>query len=207
MTTDDGALEDTRLLAAWRGGDSGAGEVLFERHYAAIARFFANKAGDDGPDLTQRTFLALLEGKDRFRADSSFRTYVFGIARNVLYKHLRGKVRLGAFDALRTSVRDLGPSPTAVVAKRRQDQRLLDALRGLPIELQVILELHYWEDLPGPALADVLDIPEGTARTRLRKAKAMLAEELPVDARRPAVDGVASDFEPWVRSLRDLVAR
>lgn len=205
MTGETSPKGDEELLAAWRSGDSRAGEELFERHYAAMARFFANKAGDEGPDLTQRAFLALLEGKDRFRADSSFRTYLFGIARNVLYKHLRSKVRHGPFDALRTSVRDLGPSPTAVLAKRRQDQLLLDALRGLPIELQVILELHYWEDLPGPALAGVLEIPEGTARTRLRKAKAVLAEAIPADARRRAVDGVDSDFEPWVRSLRDLV--
>jgi DNA-directed RNA polymerase specialized sigma24 family protein len=41
-------------------------------------------------------------------------------------------------------------------------------MRHLPVDLQVILELHYWEDLPGPELSEALDVPLGTAKSRLR---------------------------------------
>ena len=49
---------DAELVDAWRAGDRGAGEALFERHYDAVARFFHNKVGDAASDLIQRAFLA-----------------------------------------------------------------------------------------------------------------------------------------------------
>lgn len=131
---------DEALYAAWRGGDSKAGVLLFERHYLAVARFFRNKVEDDG-DLVQKTFLACLEGKERNRGDSSFRTYVFAVAHNVLYKHLRGKVREGArLDFGLTSVHDLDPTAVTVLARRREERLLLLALRRIPLDHQVLLE-------------------------------------------------------------------
>ena len=71
---------------AEKAGDAEAGTTLFERHFEAIARFFRNKT--DGPldDLVQRTFLGVLEGRDRIRGEAGFRGYLFGVARNVLRK-------------------------------------------------------------------------------------------------------------------------
>ncbi|MFY0540440.1 RNA polymerase sigma factor [Nannocystis pusilla] len=76
---------DSQLLTAWRGGDQAAGEALFARHFASIARFFRNKIHGDIEELIQRTFLGCLEGQQRFSGEGSFRGFLFGIARNVLY--------------------------------------------------------------------------------------------------------------------------
>src|SRR5262245_60999657 len=81
--------EDLALLNRWRDGDRAAGEALFARHFDGLYRFFEHKTGGDADDLTQRTFLACVRSRDQFRGASSFRTYLFAIARHELYAHLR----------------------------------------------------------------------------------------------------------------------
>ena len=88
-------MDDAQLLSAWREGDEDAGEVLFERFYDGLSRFFRNKAGEHAPDLIQRTFLVLLETQGRMREGTTFQAYLFGVARNILLEHYRGKRRDG----------------------------------------------------------------------------------------------------------------
>ena len=89
---------DIDLLDAWRAGDPRAGNELFNRHFDSVCRFFANKAGNEVDDLIQRTFLACVEGRDRFRGDASFRGYLFGVARNVLHARLQRLVDVGLLE-------------------------------------------------------------------------------------------------------------
>ena len=82
-------LDDKALLEAWRTGDAEAGQSLFERHFDSVYGFFETKCAPDADELVQATFLAILRAKDQFRGDSSFRTYLFTIARHELYRVLR----------------------------------------------------------------------------------------------------------------------
>ncbi len=193
---------DNELLAAWVAGDRRAGQTLFERHYDALDRFFVNKVGDRAGDLVQRTFVACIEAAPRFRGDSSFRTFLFAIARNQLLKHLRDHGRERArLDPATTSICDLDPSPSVLAAGREQERQLLAALRRLPIDEQVALELHYWEQLPSAEIAVVLDIPIGTVKSRLRRARDRLEAELTGAPQRPAS---ADDLDRWAADLRAL---
>jgi RNA polymerase sigma factor (sigma-70 family) len=79
---------DLELLASWRDGDTKAGNALFDRYFDALFRFFRNKVQEGAEDLVQQTFLALVQSRDRFRGDSSFRTYLFTAARSKLYNYL-----------------------------------------------------------------------------------------------------------------------
>lgn len=173
---DEQGRSDGELLRAWHQGDKNAGQALFRRHYDAVSRFFRNKVPEP-KDFVQRTFLACLENAGRFRGDSSFRTFLFAIANNVLRKHYRsqrgprGKVDLGT-----VSVEDLGQSPSRVVAESEQKRLLLRALRRLNVDHQVPLELHYWEHLKMVEIAEVLELPVGTVKTRIRAAKQRLRE-------------------------------
>src|SRR5687767_9859628 len=108
------AATDVELLEAWRGGDKPAGVELFERHFDAIYRFFRSKVDDAAEDLTQQTFLGCVRGKQVFRGDASFRTYLYTIARNRLYTHIRDRQRRDAVVEIgEQSVADLGlASPT-----------------------------------------------------------------------------------------------
>jgi RNA polymerase sigma factor (sigma-70 family) len=169
---------DLELLARWRDGDLQAGAQLFERHFDAVRRFFRTKvAAEDVEDTIQRVFLACVESRNAFRGDASFRTYVFTIARHELYRHLRRRGRdaiaLG-LDASVSSVYALGISPSSAVGREENERRVRQALRRLPVEQQTMLELRYWEDLPTPEIAAIMEIAEATVRTRLFRARAAL---------------------------------
>ena len=201
------AADDLQLLEAWRGGDRRAGEQLFERHFDAVARFFRNKVNDGIDDLIQRTFLACVEGKDRFRGEASFRTFLFAVAHNVLSKHYRSKRRHGdRIDFGVTSVHDLAPSPSVVIGKHHEHRVLLKALRRIPLEHQIVLELYYWERQTAAEVAQVLDVPEGTARTRIRRAKQLLEEQMNrLVEDKALLESTLVNLDSWAASLRDLL--
>ncbi len=195
---------DFELLDAWRGGDRMAGNALFDRYFDALFRFFRNKVTDGADDLVQQTFLACVESRDRFRGDSSFRTYLFTVARSKLYDHLGRQHRQGAVDYGVTSCVDLGMSPSGVMAEDEQQRMLLAGLRALPVDLQVALELFYFERIRGPELAEVLAVPEGTVRSRLRRGKELLRAQLERLLHTPAaVEQTMTDLEAWAAKLRE----
>jgi RNA polymerase sigma factor (sigma-70 family) len=170
---------DFELLDAWRAGCSAAGEALFERHFAAVCRFFRSKLDADVDDLVQSTFLACLEHRDQFRKKSSFRTYLLAIARYELLAHLRRHRSPGKpIEASNDSMADLEPSPRALIIATEEQDLLLQALKSIPLDLQIVVELYYWEEMTSREIAEVLDIPEGTARSRLRRAREALCAAL-----------------------------
>jgi RNA polymerase sigma factor (sigma-70 family) len=168
---------DGELVTRWRAGDQAAGEALFARHFDALYRFFASKSADPG-DLTQATLLAVVRSRQQFAGRSSFRTYLFCIARNELYDHLRAQRRGRAFDPAVSSIVDLVTTPATQLDRGEDHRRLCQALRQLPVEQQTLLELHYWEELDAAALAEVFEAPPATIRTRLRRARIALRASL-----------------------------
>ena len=197
---------DFELLEAWREGDQAAGETLFDRHFDALARFFANKVSEGLDDLVQQTFLGAVEARDRFRGDAQFKTFLLRIGHHVLCKHYRRKrVRNEEPDFSVTAVADLAPSPSSLVARRMEQRLLLQALRAIPLDFQVVLELAYWEGLSATEIATVLDIPVGTSKTRIRRAKQLLGRQLEALCTSPELlHSTLGDLEGWAASLRQL---
>lgn len=194
---------DAELVAAWQSGDAGAGELLFDRHFASVSRFFRNKVGDCLDDLVQATFMKLLEAPKGFRGEGSFRSYLFGVAYNVLRRHFRDRRRDERIDFGVTSVHAAGASPSSVLDADREHRSLLHALRRIPIEHQTLLELFYWESLSATEIGEVLGLPEGTVRTRLRRARALLADELAkVIPDAAQLESTLGRLDDWARSLR-----
>ena len=195
---------DQDLLVAWRGGDQTAGEALFERYYPAMVRFFANKVAGDPADLIQETFMGCVSGQERIRETGNFRSFLFGIAYNRLKKHYaRGRVDAERIDYGSQSAADLGPGPGTMMAKGAEQRLLLDALRRIPVEHQVVLELFYWESMTSAAIADVLAEPHGTVRTRIRRARQLLEEQLAQVAGNPELARKTSaDLDGWAQKIR-----
>ncbi len=174
--------DDVELLRRWHGGDKTAGNELFARHFPALRRFFRNKVGhEEAEDLIQRTMLETVRSAPSFRGEASFRTFIFTIARRELCHHIRRKHRKGGeadLDFSVSSLEALGTSPSGLAAQRQDHQRILAALRAIPLDFQITLELHYWEQLEAKELAEVLGIAPGTVRSRLHRARAALRELL-----------------------------
>jgi len=169
---------DLELFTRWRAGDNAAGSALIKRHFVPLHRFFASKAHGHEEDLIQTTFLACVETRDAFREESSFRTYLFKLARFQLFTHYRKVYRKGNLDFTTTSIRDLGTSPSGTLLRRQERDLLERALQHVPVDQLIALELTYWEGLAAPDVAEVLGIPENTVYSRLRRAKGHLREAL-----------------------------
>lgn len=196
---------DHQLLGAWRGGDRQAGSKLFDRHFRALRRFFRNKVRDESEadELVQRSFMACVSGVERFREEASFRTWLFAVAHNVLREHLRERAKR-PLDFGSESIAALEPGPSTNFARQREHRVLLEGLRALPLESQVMLELYYWEQLPARELGLVFDVPVGTVRGRIRKAKELLSVELARLAREGEVlETTEEQLDDWARRVRE----
>lgn len=197
-------IGDPELLAAWREGDVRAGQELFSRYFEPVSRFFANKVSTDHDDLIQETFEACLRGRDRLRSDSSFRSYLFSVAFNVLKAYFRRKragdhvTELGS-----SSIHDLAPGPSTLVGAVEQEQLLLDGLRRIPMDLQVVLEMRYWEEMSSAEIGAALGIPAATARSRLLRGRELLERAIAqLPANPQARDSTLSELVAWLQRIR-----
>ncbi len=199
----DTSTEDLETLEAWRQGDREAGQRLMRRHYTSVLRFFELKATAAADDLTQRTFLACMEGRERFRGEGSFKGYLFGIARFQLLQYLRRADRGGRL--VRFGEEEDGPVVTrlsTVVARHQEQQLLLRAMVCLPTDMHVALQMYYWEGLPTAEIGRVLDVPKSTVTTRLARARDQLRQQLTKMAQPGTVrTRVLEDLDGWARSV------
>ncbi len=205
--------DDWELLRAWREGDRGAGDTLVQRHFAAIGRFFHNKVNDpeDAAELVSQTFLACTESRDTFRAEVPFSRFVFRLAVKTLqqflrkkYKREREKVDFGELCLEQLYEGSL----TTQLARKETLRRLAHAMRCIPLDFQIALELNIFEGLSGREIGELLGIPEATVRGRLRLGKARLSKQLARE--RPASereDARPEDLEQWAHEIRLLLDR
>lgn len=163
MTTDEDLIEEMRR------GSRTAFEALFERYRQAIWAFFRRRAADPGraEELAQDTFVAVLDGAARYNARGSFRSYLFGIAYNVLLADRRKAVRR-ATDALEIdpAAPNSGDPDRAIWVR--------DALARLDQDDREILMLREYEQLSYQEIADVRGAPLNTVRSQLFRARATL---------------------------------
>ncbi|MEL6543521.1 MAG: sigma-70 family RNA polymerase sigma factor [Myxococcota bacterium] len=202
-------VDDLVLLTAWREGDTHAGNLLFERYFSSLYGFFRRKTEDGPEDLVQETLLACVRGRDSLRDSSKFRGYLFGVARFTLYRHFEKQTKeRSRIDFGVSSVHDLGPSPSANAARREEEALLVRALNRIPLELQIALELYYFEQLRGPELAGALGVPEGTARSRLRRGLELLKKRVAEIAESPGLlRSTLADISEWSAGIEELLAR
>jgi len=194
--------DDAQLLQRWRDGDARAGSALFDRHFDSVWRFFAHKVGDGVDDLVQQTFLACVRRRDHIDPALGFRPYLFAVARSRLYDRLRERANAPELDLGTVSVADLGITPSAVLSEREDERLVVHALRQLPLQHQVLLELYYFESMSGPQLAAALEIPEGTARTRLRRGLQLLRAQVDALATSPELRShTQSTLASWAAKL------
>lgn len=186
------AVDDLALLERWQQGDQRAGQELCERYFSEVHRFFEYKLVDEADDLTQQTFMACVRCRDQFRRESSFRTYLYAIARNELYMRLRKVSKLQQVDLDVSSLNEIVSSPSQRLGKAQELSRVRAALCQLPVEQQVLLELHYWHDQDAAALAEIYDTTPGAIRVRLLRARRALRGRLGTDTGDTAADDLLS---------------
>ncbi len=186
-------VDDAVLVEQCRRGDSGAIERLILRYqnriYNVILKICANT--DDAADLTQDTFVKVLENIDRFRGQSSFYTWAFRIAVNLTLSYCKRNVRLGitsldtedygSGDRAKASLKDFladdsSPDPAAVAQNKELCGLAIKALMRLDEVQRTVVVLRDIEDMSYAQIAEVLEVELGTVKSRLSRARGNLRE-------------------------------
>jgi RNA polymerase sigma-70 factor (ECF subfamily) len=160
---------DHELMLAYRGGDRTAFELLFDRYRDPVWRFFRRRVVDPtrAEELTQETFLAVIQGARRYEPRAEFRSYLFGIAFNQLLADRRRARREQARTAEPRDVAGEGADPNAVIWVRQ-------ALASLDDIDREVLMLREYDAFSYDEIAGLLRIPVGTVRSRLFRAREAL---------------------------------
>ncbi|MEX1363941.1 MAG: sigma-70 family RNA polymerase sigma factor [Nannocystaceae bacterium] len=207
-------MDDWQLLEAWRAGDGASGEKLVGRYLGLLSRFFVNKVNnpEDVADLISETMLACTRGKDRVRETAAFRSFLFAAATNMLRRYYRKKVKrdreLDDFADICVGDADNPRSFASLLAVQQEAHLLVRALRRIPLDQQIVLELSYIESLNGAEIADLLGVPQPTVYTRLRRGKEKLRAVVAELADSPEVaDSTMVGLHTWAARIRDEIER
>jgi RNA polymerase sigma factor (sigma-70 family) len=177
--------DDSEYMARLASGDTSALRFLYERHGRALLRFSAAmcRSRQVAEDLVHDTFVALL--REPFSFDPALGTvygYLCGVLRHRVSRHYRQQKRWVALDTNDDSSEPAAPpenhSPTDEIARSELTAAFRRAMLELPMQHREIIALCDLEELPYATVANILQVPVGTVRSRLHRARALLSIRL-----------------------------
>jgi RNA polymerase sigma-70 factor (ECF subfamily) len=178
---------DAELVARWQEGDAEAFEALVRRHQGRVYRLLCRMLGsrEEAEDVTQEAFLSLHRHGHRFRGDALFSTFVYRVAANAALNRRRtlGRRRarerkLANQQAAGSDLPEAPRSPEAEAEGTEVQVEVQRALLELPEDLRVAIVLYDIEGVAYGEIARALDIPEGTVKSRIHRARRALRDRL-----------------------------
>ncbi len=163
-------ISDETLMLEFQGGSREAFEELFVRYRGPLYGFFQRRLNGEqrAEDLMQETFLAVIRATARYEQRALVRTYLYGIAMNLVLAERRKQVRDATSGETNTEPAT-SDATDAVLAVRQ-------ALAKLEDEEREILMLREYEQLSYTEIAELIKIPVNTVRSRLFRARMALKE-------------------------------
>ncbi len=172
---------DKELVELTLRGDLHAFELLVQRHQNGVFRFLYHFMGNaaDAEDVTQETFITIHRKLRSHNPAQSFTSWMMTIARNTAISYHRRRAPAPLDPAmLAAAIKDIAPNPELELLAREAGNEVHAALQRLPAEIREVLIMRYLMDIPLQKVAEMLNIPEGTAKSRLIKARNALREQL-----------------------------
>jgi RNA polymerase sigma-70 factor, ECF subfamily len=178
-------LDDAALVAAAQGGDRFALDQLLRRHYDRIHAVCRRVAGStrEADDACQEALIKIVRSLPRFDGRSTFGTWAYRIATNASLDELRKRQRRPTPHAVGEEDRPELVDPMADRFADSFPDRLLldDALDRLPEDLRMAVVLRDVADFDYAEIAETLDVPVGTVKSRISRGRAALATQLRLD--------------------------
>jgi len=175
-------IQDELLVLRCQGGEPEAFRLLVSRWQTRLQRLAMRMTGDRdaATDLVQEVWLAIVRGLRGLEDPARFRVWVYGITTNKCADWVRRRVvrRDAIPDLRRAAVVGTEAKGPGELEEADQIIRLRGALRRLPQELRMIVSLHYLDGFSVCEIATVFDVPAGTVKSRLHKARAQLRKAL-----------------------------
>ena len=184
------SAEERALIERCKRGDVGAFNDLVRKYEKQVYNFAYRLTGnyDDANDVAQDAFLRVFNAIGTFRGDSSFSTWLFRITTNVfLDERKKAKahpqtsldeyMELGESSVAR-QIEDPSPTPEAVLEESERAQILLKAVSDLPEYQRAMVTLYHTQQKSYEEIAEIMDLPIGTVKSRLNRARLALKEKL-----------------------------
>jgi len=175
LEENEGVVPDIQLMREVAAGSETAFAELIHRHQNGLLNFFVRMGVyNDAEDLVQETFVRVWKARGRYRPDAKFTTFLYVLARNVWADRGRkAKMRKRLEDSLKTDA-EIGGGVTLPVSPAGLDVQ--EALDRLSPKLRDVIVLNVYQGLQYQDIADVLDIPLGTVKSRINLAIRELRE-------------------------------
>ena len=182
--------EDRELVAAAKRGESHAFETLLKKYRKSVYYMLLKmvKNADDAEDLTQEAFAKAFNSIEKFDSKYAFSTWLFRIATNNCIDFIRKKrVQTVSIDQpvegddgsnMRFDVKDENLDPNESMLKKQRKRYLNMAIERLSEKYRVLVELRYFRELSYEEVANELQIPLGTVKAQLFRARELLNQEL-----------------------------
>lgn len=182
--------DERQLIERCRQGDRQAFDELVRRYekqaYNLAYRLTGNY--DDASDVVVEAFVRVFQGLHTFRGDSQFRTWLHRVVVNTfldMRKRSRGRPNLSLEeqieldgDLFERQVEDHSPGPQELVEQEEVEQALQQAIAQLSPERRILIVLYHFENLSYEEIAQMLNLPVGTVKSRLNRARSALREIL-----------------------------
>jgi len=172
---------DQQLIEAIAAGDMNAVTEFYQRHEARVFRYASSKLSDSfaAADILNDVMIDVWRSAGRFQGRSKVSTWLLGIAHNKVMDHWRKKGGR-EFTEIDDSAVDDSPevNPEAALAAASDGKLLRLCLAKLKDEHREILHLIFFEDLGYNEIAEIINVPEGTVKSRAFHARAMMKKQL-----------------------------
>jgi RNA polymerase sigma-70 factor (ECF subfamily) len=173
---------DHELISRLRAGEQRAFVELIERYKARIfhttLRILGNR--EDAEEAAQDTFVRAFRGLENFREESTFSTWIYRICVNTCLNSLESRKRFKSQDIEKTPVEELPyiESPESDFADEDLQARVFSAIKELPPKYRTVLVLYHIQHLAYQEIAAIMQMPMGSVKTHLFRARALLRERV-----------------------------
>lgn len=174
-------MNEILLISRARGGDRDAFGALVEQYRDNVYRLAYRMCGNayDADEAAQEAFVAAWRALPNFRGDAKFSTWLYRLTTNAAIDVMRREKRHQTVgDGEKMELADDADSPQETVERTEQQEAVQKALATLSEEYREVLLLRYMEELDYAEIADVLQLPSGTVKSRINRAKAALKAAL-----------------------------
>ncbi|MHC4887032.1 MAG: RNA polymerase sigma factor [Planctomycetota bacterium] len=184
-------VDDADLYLRYGNGDELSFDVIISRWHGGVYSFFFRLCGNaaEAEDLAQEVFIKLVRGASRYEKTAKFSTFLFRVARNCWLDHIRKqgrRTRTVSIDAVRSEEGqslqerlDSGSaSPLAVLEGRERLAVIQEVIDELSEDHRLVFVLAVEQELKYAEIAEVLDVPEGTVKSRMHTAVLRLRDRL-----------------------------
>lgn len=182
-------MQDDALIRRAAAQDAAAFEQLMLLYQKAVYNICWRMAGnaEDALDLSQEVFLKLWRTLPQYQFDAAFSTWLYRLTQNVCIDFLRRQKRRQHVsltfsddedEGRELSVPDPAPLPEEQVIFHEKQEAVRRAMNALPVDFREVLELRVVRQLPYEQIAQIMDLPVGTVKSRLARARLQLKKRL-----------------------------